>query len=146
MNWSNPITLSTPAGDTQFNPEGVDSDCFRLVADTSGFDMPAVRSVVDDRSQTDGAIVHDAFLGARRPTIVAEYLISAGTIEDRDAAFDALEQQLTSIIAADGTLTEHRPGGDRSVTVRCEIPLQSSGGPQTKRAVFGLVAAIPVWS
>jgi hypothetical protein len=153
MNFSKQLLLSTPAGETWFNPgDGVDG--FRLTTETTGFDQAGIRATVDDRSQTDGGIVHPFRKSARRLTIVAQYLIETGTIADRDDAFDALEAQLDSILAEDGRLFQEHfvaagsPPNDsdtRWLVVRSEIPLVSSGGPQLKQAAFGLVAADPAW-
>jgi hypothetical protein len=145
-NWSEPATLTTPAGSTDFNPVG-GGDGFYLTVDTSGLDQPAIRSNDDDASQTGGGIVHDKFKSRRQPVIVAQYKIVSGTIDDRDAAFDALEAQLDSILtkAAPGTWTMTHRGTPRSLTVWCDVGLTSTGGPQLKQATFGLVAANPDW-
>lgn len=145
-NWSDRYTLATPAGTTDFNPSGAD-DGFFLTSDTSGLDDGEVRASVDDAPQTDGLLVHDALGGGMRPTLVAQYKISTGTIADRDAAFRALTLQLRSIRRADGTLTHHLPdGSSEALTVRYEVKIASSGGPQLKQAVFGLVSEADFWS
>lgn len=144
MATSDHATLSTPGGDTEFSP--ADGDGFYLTLDTTGFDQGPIRATVDDKPQTGGGIIHPFFGGPRRPTVVAQYLILAGSIDDRDAAIDDLVAQLDSIRDADGTWTQHRVGGDRSLTVRCEIPLVSSGGTQQKQVIFGLICADPNWS
>jgi hypothetical protein len=144
-NFSEPATLTTPAGSTDFNPVG-GGDGFYLTVDTSGLDQPPIRSNDDDAAQTDGGIVHDKFKARRQPVIVAQYKIGTGTIDDRDAAFDALEAQLDSIMRADGTWTMTHRGTPRSLTVRCDVALTSTGGPNLKQATFGLVAANPDWA
>jgi hypothetical protein len=146
MNWSDNYTLTTPAGTTEFNPAG-GGDGFYLTADTSGLDDAAVRSSVEDKPQTDGFIVHPGKGAGMRPTLVAQYKLGSGTIADRDAAFRALALQLRSIRAVAGTLTHHNPDAStEALSVQYEVQLVSSGGPQLKQAVFGLVSAADFWS
>jgi hypothetical protein len=142
-NLSEASTLVTPAGNVSFNPAS--GDGFYLTPDCTGLDAAPIRIVVDDAAQTDGGIVHDAFDGARHALIVAQYLIDSGTIDARDAAIDDLETKLAAIRRADGTWTMTHRGTPRSLTVRCDIGLTSSGGPQLKQVTFGLVAASPAW-
>jgi hypothetical protein len=139
------MTLYTPAGSTVFNPPS-GGDGFYCTQDTTGLDQAAVRSTVDDRGQTAGFIVHDGLEAGLRPTIVAQYKICTGSIADRDAAIAALVAQLRSIVAADGLLTRDTLDGERTLTVRCEINLQSSGGPQLKQVIFGLVSEQPAFT
>jgi hypothetical protein len=117
-----------------------------MTAETSGLDDAAIRAAVDDKPQTDSVIIHDFFGGAWRPTIVAQYKIAAGSFDDRDAAIKDLRTKLSSIRRADGTLTHHAAGGDEALTVRYEVALASSGGPQLKQVVFGLVSADSDWT
>ncbi len=147
MNRSDPMSLSTTVGSTEFNPTGT-SDGFFLTDDSAGFGQAPIRAVVDDRPQTDGGIVHPARKGPRRLTIVAQYILNSGSIDDRDAAIAALIEQLDSILDGDGGIwTVHTSDGDLSLNpVRVEIPLVPTGGPQLKQVAFGLVAANPDWS
>lgn len=144
MNWSLPLNLSNGATSVDFNAS--DADGFCCTAETTGLDQAPIRATVEDRAQTHGGIVHDAKKGPRRITIVAQYLMNTTSIDDRDDAIEELIALLDSLLDTDGTLTQTTPGGDRTLTVRAEINLVSSGGPQAKQVLFGLVAADPDWS
>lgn len=138
MNLGQEYTLTDGTTTVTFNPSA-GGDGFYLSLDTTGLlGQPAIRAVVDNRSQTDGAVVHPAKKGPRRPTMVAEYLINAGTLSDRDDAIAELVGLLNSLLTNDGTLTNTDTGD--TLTVRSEVPLDPSGGPQLKRVTFGLVA------
>jgi len=146
VEWSAPATLAKGLVTVEFNPVA-GGDGFYLREDTTGLGGAPIRATVDDAAQTDGGVVHDNFKGARHLTIVAEYLIATGDIADRNAAFDALDALLDSIMRADGTWTMTPTGAAaQSLTVRCDVSLSVSGGAQLKRATFGLVAADPNWS
>lgn len=138
MNLGQEYTLTDGSSTVTFNPSG-GGDGFYLTADTTGLlGQATIRAVVDNRSQTDGAIVHPAKKGPRRPTIVAEYLIITGDIADRDDAIAGLVDLLDNLLTNNGTLTNVATGD--AITVRSEVPLEASAGPQQKRVIFGLVA------
>lgn len=138
-----PATLVTPGGTIAFNPTsppGYINDASLC----SGLDMVPLRVMVDDKPSTDGGIVHTGYLGPRRVILGGQ--LWALTITDRQALEDNLVAALESIMAADGTyqwvVTTESTSYTRSVTVRCEIALNTSGGFQ-KGYTFGLVAADP---
>lgn len=145
-NHSEPLRLTGPSASIDFNPAG-GGDGFYLTPDTTGLLSQApVRATTDDESQTDGGIAHDNFKGGRHPLIIAQYKIGTGSIAARDAAFAALIALLDSILRADGTLTFNPDTTPTSLTVRSEIEMTPSGGPQLKQATFGLFAENPDWS
>jgi len=143
---SAPQQLRTPLGNVDFNP-AAGGDGFYLTDETTGFDEPELRVPVEDAAQTDGALLYDGKTGAWHPVVVAEYLIDTGDIADRNAAIDDLRAKLRSILAADGEWAITATGQpERTLTVRYEQKLVSSGGAQLKRVIFGLVSPDVDWS
>lgn len=137
------VTLNAASGDTYL----VDADLSTgLVDDT-------VRSNVDDKAQTDGGIVHPAFLGPRHIVLAGMlYVTSASTdsgiVQARNTLAVNLKTVLQTILRADGTLSYTPSGGSsKSVTVRYDV-----GATFSRRQgiiygfAFGLVAANPVWA
>lgn len=139
-------TLTTPWGTITFNASS--GDTYANDPQTcSGLDMAPVRSTVDDKPQTDGGIVHDAFLGARHVTlggtlVVRSSATEAGTISARYTLEANLTAALKSILRANGTYAWTDGGATRTITVRCDQAATYSGG-FVKTYIFGLVAADP---
>ena len=145
MSYSLPLTLSSSGGSVDFNPTD-GSDGWYCTGDTTGLDAPDTRPVVDDKSQQDGYIVHQTLEGGMRPTIVAQYKINTGTVADRDTAIDDLLAVLRGMKNADGSLTQTLAAGARTLTVRYEVKLVTSGGAQLKQVAFGLVSEESTWA
>jgi hypothetical protein len=143
--YSATFTLTTPGPDITFN-DGSGDDYFLDPQQCDGLDMAPVRSTVDDRPQTAGGIVHDAFLGARIVILAGVILNTTGTAANRNTMEDNLRSALEAILTADGTLAWTPSGASaRSLTVRCLIPLKTTGAWQ-KSFQFALVAADPDWA
>lgn len=144
------LTLTTPARTITLNAASGDT---YLVDPTqsSGLDMAPVRANVEDRPQTDGGLVHDAFLGAREITLSGVlYIVSAtteaGAVTARNTLADNLEAALFSILRADGTLQYTPTGGSsQTLTVRCDVACTFPGG-FFKQFIFGLAAADPTFA
>lgn len=143
---SAPATLTTPAGSTSFNPGS--GDGFYMTPDTTGYGQAPIRADVEDKPQADGANVHPGLRGGRPLLIVAQFLIVTGTIASRNAAIEALCDQLDSIVGGPtGTWTVTETGAAaKSLTVICDVGLVPSGGAQLKQVSFGLFAASPDWT
>ena len=154
-----PYDLVTPAGTINFNDSGIDQ--FNIlggpdeyyITDTTGLDGAPIRAPVDNRPQTDGGLVHPFFKGPRRITIEGALMIRSTRIQNsiriiRNDMEKDLKDALDSILQVDGTLswTPQLTGGPdpRSLTVRCEIPVEFRG-IELKTFVFGLIAAVPEW-
>lgn len=139
-------TLTTPAGTVSFNASSGDTPVNNPES-CSGLDMAPIRSSVDDKSQTNGGIVHPMFYGARHVTLSGTLVIrsastAAGVVTARGTLEQGLITKLASIMNADGTYAWDEGGTTRTITVRCDQPILFSGGFQ-KTYVFGLVAASP---
>jgi hypothetical protein len=152
-------TLTTPGPDITFNHTGIDmfnmlgGDDEYYITNAKGLDMPPLRTPMDNRPQTHGGLVHRFFKGPRHITIEGALMIRSTRIQDsirtiRNDMEEELRTALESIIDADGTLSwtpQLTAGPDpRSLTVRCEIPLEFDG-IELKTFLFGLVAANPDW-
>lgn len=135
------VTLNAASGDTFL----VDPTL------STGLDMPPVRANVDNKPQTDGGIVHNAFLGPRHITFTGMLYIrsastDAGVVAARNTLETSLETVLRGILRADGTLSYTPTGGSAvSLTVRCDMGATFTGG-FVKQFSFGLVAANPDWA
>ena len=141
--YSSPMTLTTPAGTITFT--GAAGDRYYVDPEgCSGLDMAPVRIVIDEKPQTDGGIVHPSKKGARHVVIAG--LLLSDTVAGRNALEAALTAALESLDDADGTLAWTPTGGTlHSLAVRCDVPA-SYPGPNQKRFIFGLVAAVPTIS
>lgn len=143
MEWSTSIVLDTPGTDITFANTGSGDEYLLDPTQCHGLDGAPLRVPVDDRPQTDGGIVFDGHKGPRHIFIAGLLLCRTGTVVARNTMEDNLRTALEDILAADGSLTWTPSGGSsRTLEVRCEIPLETTGG-WLKQFSFGLVAADP---
>lgn len=143
--YSCPITLVTPGPDVTFNAASGDR-LILLTGMCAGLDMAAQRLTIDDKPQTDGAVVFPGFQGAMHVTLGGIVIPTTDTAAGRNALLDSLASALEAIRDADGTLQQTPSGGSlRSLTVRLEIPLATTGDFR-KQFTFGLIAANPTWA
>ncbi len=140
--YSATFTLTTPGGTITLNSGS--SDEYYLDPDAcDGLDQAPIRAPRDKAPRTHGGIVHSFYKDARPVTLAGVLHNRTGTVAARNTMEDSLRTALDSILQANGTLTwTPTGGGARSLTVRCEIPLKTSGY-FLKRFIFGLVAANP---
>ena len=118
-----------------------------------GLDGMPIRRTVDNRPQTDGAILFPAFGAARRITFEGTLLVRGidpfGNPTAYLAAMNALEAAMTAaldgIINADATLSWNS-GADTITVRRDETPTAFRGSYPFKRFLFGLIAATPTIS
>lgn len=153
-------TLNVPtATDVVFNDAGIDRfnmlggpDEF-YITDVKGLDGAPLRTPFDNRPQTDGGLVHPFFKGPRHVTVEGALMIRSTRIQDdirkkRNDMEAQLIAALEDIQSADGTFSwtvQLTSGPDaRSLTVRCEIPVEFTG-IELKTFTFGLIAANPDW-
>jgi hypothetical protein len=137
-------TLTTPGPDITFNSG---SDLYWL-SEITGLDMAPVRAPIDNSPQTDGGIVHDFFYGPRHVVFRGLLVPGTNTPTNRNTMENNLISALESILRADGTLSWTPTGGSaRSLTVRCDVPAQFSGGLSLspREFIFGMIAADPTW-
>lgn len=139
--------LTTPGPDISFNTALGSTDSYWLT-NVTGLDQAPIRAPVDDSPQTDGGIVHDFYYGPRHFTVEGILVPQTNTASNRNTMEANLISSLDAILRADGTWTWTPSGqSSRSLTVRCDVPVQFSGGLSlSPRAfIFGLVAADPTW-
>lgn len=137
MEYNAPATLTTPGPDITFNAGDYQLDPQMC----SGLDQAPLRVVIDPRPQTGGGIIQTVLRDVRRITLGGVFLDSS--VSDRNSLEQSLRQALEAIETADGTFTITPTGlSAMTWTVRCEIPLSTSGG-LLKSFVFGLVAVDP---
>lgn len=141
-NYSVVYTLTAPGGTVAFN-SGADQ---YYLTNITGLDQRPIRAPVDDRPQTDGGLVHNFHYGPRHLTVEGVvYVTSSGTeagvVTARNTMESTLIAALGSCLRADATLGWTPTGGSaQSLTVRCDIPVQFTGG-YFKAFIFGLVSA-----
>lgn len=141
-----PATLQTPIGTLSFNPTGPASDYYFFTA-ISGLDQAPLRTAFDPKPQAHGAIIHKFWRDARHITI--EGLVVGSSVANRNTSMDSLQSALEAIEQADGTYRWTPTGqGQKTLTVRCDQPVQYTGGlgGGPKNFIFGLIAANPVVS
>lgn len=143
MQYNAAATLTTPGGTVHFNAASKPT-YFHDPTSCAGLEMAPVRATVMDKPTSDGLIVHKAWHGARHVTLGGRFLFD--TLDQRKTLEDALVAALESIVRADGTYAYTVVSGagthTRTLTVRCDVPLSTSGYLQ-KSYLFGLVAAVP---
>lgn len=139
MEYNALATLTTPAVTLFFN-SATKPTYFHDPAGCSGLDMAPVRATIQDAPTADGGIVHKAWLGPRHIALAGSFIFD--TLDARKTLEDNLILALESIVRADGTYAYAIGTQTRTLTVRCDVPLATSGYLQ-KRYLFGLVAAIP---
>jgi hypothetical protein len=117
-----------------------------VLTNLTGVDQAPIRATIDDAPQTDGGLVHPFFYGARHLTVEGYVLplgLDAASQTERNGLMDDLILMLDSILRADGTFAWTPTGQtERSLTVRCDVPVSFTGTRQ-KAFIFGLVAADP---
>ena len=123
-----------------------------------GLDGAPIRKQIDPQGQSEGGIVHPAFLGARIITFQGKVLIrsvAAGALPTTyAAAVNVVEAAVTSalegILNGGGTLAwTPTGGGARSIGVSYGVPggeFQPTGNMVDRRFSFTLVAADPTIS
>lgn len=144
--------LDTPAGTIDFNDHTQDDQIY--IVHISGLVMPALRTPVDNVPFGDGGLVHDFWEGPRHMGFDGLFLITStqrmnDVVEIRNGFEEDLQDALTSILRADGTLTWTPQGlSTRTLTVRCDVPLDTDHDANWTVATFafGLVAANPDWT
>lgn len=126
------------------------------ISDIDGLDGAPLRAQIDNAPQADGGIVHTFWKGPRHINIQGDIIIQSvpfgsNCLAERNDMEEALRVVLEEIIRADGTLTwtplGQGTGGQRSLTVRNDVPLDFSPTNNyiTQGFTFGLVAANPDW-
>ena len=134
-------TLVTPAGTITFNAVAGLGAFYIDPQRSSGLGMPKIRAPIDNRGQTDGYLLHDFFLEGRHLLLAGTVVPTSGLAADRDAMCEDMEQALTSILRANGTLNI---GGGVSFTVKCDIAADFPAVQGVlKGFVFGLATASP---
>jgi hypothetical protein len=145
MRWSDEtFTVTTPSHTLLHN---VPANGVQLLNDPtkcSGLDMAPIRFNSQSRSQSPGLILLPSFFDGRHPTISGSMYLDDGDFDTLKTEEERWVAALSEILAgpgyADGTLSW--AGGTRTLTVRCEIPIEFSGA-YPKTYVYGLVAADP---
>lgn len=150
-------TLTTPSTDITFNDgdlrDGTDKYWIQII---HGLEGAPLRTPIDNSPQSDGGMVHPFFRGPRPVVIEGVFVTeSVGFPGGGDACNqlqnemeDDLLDALEAIVAADGTLAWTPAGlGARSLTVRCNQPLETTPGENyaIRNFVFGLIASNPDW-
>lgn len=142
-------TMTTPGGTVLFNDGSVDEFFIQSIR---GLESAEIRAPVDNRPQTDGAIIHDFFFGKQSVTIDGFYFIRSTRVQNeilalRNSMQAALRTALNSILRVDGTLAWTPYGQSaESLTVRYEVPLQPDHVDNylNRTFSFGLVAGVPL--
>jgi len=147
------FTLNTPGTDIVFNNgdfgRGSLDDMYWITA-APGLppDGAPRRAPVDNRPQTDGALVHRFFKGARQINVEGLIVIQSTTVQDnirsiRNAMEEALEAALDDCYQADATLS-WTPAGQSAynLTVRNNIEVVFEG-VEFRTFTFGLIAGTP---
>ena len=132
--------LVTPRGTLRFN-QWRWLDSYLHLTGIGGGAGATLRREWDPAPQRDGAILHDAYRGARLP--VLEGVVVAPDPDSAQALYDDLVSFTDSIMRADGTL-KFTPRGEaqRQITVQLADAVQVSGD-RLKRFQVALVAADP---
>lgn len=131
-----PATLTGPAGSIGFNRDAdVGVHDVRMCSGLGR--QPTTRPVFEDKPRTHGVNVYPTLYGARHPVLGG--WVRAATLSARSTWFDQLADVLDSIMAADGTYAWETSIGTKVCTVRCEMPVEPTGG-WLKKYQFGLVS------
>jgi hypothetical protein len=139
-------TWATAAGTITFNASS--GDTYWLdPKQCSGLEIADARTTIEDKTLTDGAIVHDAYLSGLHIIraglmIVRSAVTEAGIVTARQALEDALVNAWVAALRADSTYTfPLTGGGSRSVTARAEIkPVFPEIDGLQKGFTFGLAS------
>ncbi len=119
-------TWATTAGTITFNASS--GDTFWLdPKQCSGLEIADARTTIEDKTLTDGAIVHDAYLSGLHIIragllVIRSAVTEAGIVAARQALEDALVNAWVAALRADSTYAfPLTGGGSRSVIVRAEV-------------------------
>jgi hypothetical protein len=138
-----PTTIETPAGNLVFNV--YDAGGYFRLSDRSGGDAAALRNVIDNNPQRDGAAISDSFEGAVTEVFEGHIVFPDGNLTRRQEMEDELKTKLRSLTRDDGTVkwTPSGQAGRQRVGRRFDGPLIPKEAGILPRFHFSMVYGDP---